>query len=531
LERRIVPFSVPSTPFAKWLPSFRSPVKRSSVQSIRALVDHVINDAGVMGIVVHMPQFHAGWATLTGLKRQFERLRQAKKRVVIWLPEGGGNRELYLCGAADEVLISPQAGFGPLGLVASVRYLRPVLDRLGVELHVEARHEFKTAMEPYLRDSMSDAQREQTDALLGAFDDQLRQAMASRGIDPDAAFSEGMISGQAAVDAGFADGLAYEDELGPRYLADEKQSFSDALQRLGLYGWRPWRPLRRPRYVAVIDVRGAIVQSKSSTAARGVVDAESITRKVRRIRKDKRAVGAVLAVNSPGGSALASDLIHREVMSLAAEKPVVAWFGDVAASGGYYIAASAASIFCEATTITGSIGVIMARPTVEAAFNKVGIVTERVRKSPHGDMLSASRALDEEEKRILEREADAYYRSFVDIVAAGRSRSFDDIEPLARGRVWSGIDAQNHGLVDAEGGLESAIADVRKRANLAPDDAKVPGLVVTTPKERIAPPWPSDASAAAHQVVADVLGMGEFLPMLQSNERHWFMAPNLPGVE
>ena len=101
-----------------------------------------------------------------------------------------------------------------------------------------------------------------------------------------------------------------------------------------------------------------------------MVDAESITRKVRRIRKDKRAVGAVLAVNSPGGSALASDLIHREVMSLAAEKPVVAWFGDVAASGGYYIAASAASIFCEATTINGSIGVIMARPTVEAAFTR-----------------------------------------------------------------------------------------------------------------------------------------------------------------
>ena len=169
-----------------------------------------------------MPQFQAGWATLTGLKRQFERLRQAKKRVVTWLPEGGGNRG-SICGAADEVLISPQAGFGPLGLVASVRYLRPALDRLGVELHVEARHEFKTAMEPYVRDSMSDAQREQTDALFGAFDNQLDRRWPAAeltlmprflGHDP-----------QAAVDAGFADGLAYEDELRPRYLADEKQSF------------------------------------------------------------------------------------------------------------------------------------------------------------------------------------------------------------------------------------------------------------------------------------------------------------------
>ncbi len=531
LERRIVPFNVPSTPFSRWLPNLRSPVKRTSVQAIRRLVDYVVDDPVVKGVVVHVQQFQAGWATVAGLYRELQRLKDANKRVVVWLPEGGGNRELYLCSAASEVWISPQAGFGPIGLVATVQYLRPVLDKLGIELHVEARHEFKTAMEPYVRDSMSSSQREQTGALLDTIDHRLRDALANRGADADAVMAAGMLSGKMAVDAKLADGLCYEDELAPKFLEGRKSTFADAFQRLRMYQSVWWRPVRRPKYVAVLDVRGTIVQSRGSRPSRGLVDAESMARKLRRIRKDKRAIGAVLAITSPGGSALASDLIHREVATLAKEKPVVAWFGDVAASGGYYIAAPASSIVAESTTITGSIGVIMARPVVESALNKIGIVTERVRRSPHGDMLSSSRPLDAAEVEILQREADSYYESFVKVVASGRKRTYDEVEPLARGRVWSGADAESKGLVDVLGGLEVAIAQVRTQHGAAADDLSIPGLVVPTPRERIAAPWPEESKAQVQSLLADALGLHELVALAQGREHHWYIAPGLPTIE
>jgi len=174
----------------------------------------------------------------------------------------------------------------------------------------------------------------------------------------------------------------------------------------------------------------------------------------------------VLHVDSPGGSALASDRIHREVLRLSEKKPVVACFGDVAASGGYYVAAPAHAIVAQPVTITGSIGVVTAKVVASELLDAIGVRTETLRTAPHADMFSASRELTDEEHDIIDRETAGFYRVFVDVVAEGRGRSAEEIDGLARGRVWSGADAYARGLVDRLGGLGDALDEVRRRTGL-----------------------------------------------------------------
>ncbi len=448
--------------------------RTSSLAAIRRLADYAIRDPRIDGVAFVLPPLQAGWSVCAGLREQIVRLRDEGKATTVLLPRGGGHREMYVASAAQHIYVAPQATITLLGLSAESHYVKPLLDRIGVEVEPFARKEYKTAAERMSRDSMSAQQREQLQALIDGHTAALLDALSERtgttASETRALFDVGVFRGQDAIDARLADGLAYEDEL-PDKLGVDRKKIIEADHYLDFKEAKLFRPLRRQPYIAVVAVKGAISESGAPTGRRA-----SIVSALRHARRDRRALGVLLWVDSPGGSAEASDLIHREVVRVKEKKPVVAYFGEVAASGGYYVAAHANAIVAQPLGITGSIGVVSARLMASRLLDRVGIRTEVLRTGPHADLFSPHRPLTEAERAIMNRELDAFYDSFVALVADGRGRPVEDIEPLARGRVWLAADAHRHGLVDELGGMDTALellkdnidAPPRLRARLRP---------------------------------------------------------------
>lgn len=465
MRPRIVEIDKPRPFFLEWIPGVAETLP-TSLTVIRELVELVAHDERIEGVVFDIPPLAAGWATCQSLRNLLVRLRAADKKVVVYLSRGGGNRELYVASAANRIVASPQGQLSPLGLGASTTYFKGLLDKAGVEVEVHRRAEYKTAAEPATRDSMSDEQREQVHALLSTIDVELRSALASReGVDDAKVasfFEDALMSAESAVEKGLIDAIGYEDEL-PTWLADDRR-VTPVVRAPRYYRWRKMRLLGRvapERIVAVVPIHGTINGAQPGT--RGGMQLATIVATLRAARRNPFVAGVVLHVDSPGGSALSSDLIHREVERLKERKPVVACFGDVAASGGYYVAASADAVVAQPLTVTGSIGVVAARLVTEPLLQKLGVKVDTIRLAPHSDLLQQPGRLDEVQAAILDREIDSFYKSFVGIVAKGRKRPLAEIEPLARGRVWSGADAMERGLIDHFGGLDVAVDQVRER--------------------------------------------------------------------
>jgi protease-4 len=463
--------------------------RAASLREIGALVDEVARDARVRGVLVTLRSFHGGMASATSLRGVLARIPEAGRELVVHLPLGADTKELYVASAATKIFVGPQVVVAPLGFATSVSYVRRALDRAGVEPEVFARGRFKSAGEQLVRDSMSDPQREQLGAVLDVFYAAVVDALAKgRKLDP--AQARALIDGapylaSEAVSAGLVDGAAYEDELPGLLFAkdgaegakgamatdakDARAAKGGASARIVDSG-RYLRTMRAPRFrplvtpgaIGVIRVHGPIA-SQSQLLQAGATD-ERVIAAVRRARSDPRVAAVVLHVDSPGGSALASDRIHHELEQLAAEKPLVACFADVAASGGYYVAAAAHAIVAQPTTITGSIGVVAVRVVVEPLLAKLGVATEVLKRGAHADTLQATRHLSDEERAAFQRELEGMYRAFVGIVARGRRRRVEDIERLAEGRVWSGQDGAREGLVDVLGGFEVACERARELA-------------------------------------------------------------------
>ena len=445
--------------------------RTSSLAAVRRLADYAISDSRIEGVAFVLPPLQAGWSVCVGLREQILRLRDEGKRTTVLLPRGGGHRELYVAAAAEKIYVAPQATITLLGLSAQSHYVKPLLDRIGVEVEPFARKEYKTAAERMSRDSMSEYQREQVQALIDGHTMALLEALSQRiGTTPEqtrALFEVGVFRGQDAIDARLVDGLAYEDEL-PKKLGlerkkKEKTGLIEADRYLAYKEAKLFRPFRRRPYIAVVAIKGAISESGAPTGRRA-----SIVAALRHARRDRRALGVLLWVDSPGGSAEASDLIHREVVRVKEKKPVVAYFGEVAASGGYYVAAHADAIVAQPLGITGSIGVVSARLMASQLLDRVGIRTEVLQTGPHADIFSPHRPLTDDERALMNRELDAFYESFVALVADGRGRPVEEIEPLARGRVWLAADAHRHGLVDELGGMDTALDRLRDSIDAPP---------------------------------------------------------------
>ena len=266
---------------------------------------------------------------------------------------------------------------------------------------------------------------------------------------------------ETAVAAKLVDGSAYEDEL-PGLLdrtSSKPRIPLAANAYMKLHRSLRFTPIFRPAIIGVIPVHGAITTAGGLSF--GSATDDRLISMIRSARTQKRVRGVVLHVDSPGGSALASDRIHHELVQLAAEKPLVACFANVAASGGYYVGAPAHAIIAEPTTITGSIGVVAARVVLGPLLARLGVVTETVKRGARANMMDPSRPFTSDEKAALQRELEGMYRAFVGVVASGRELPVDEVEKLAEGRVWTGIAAKSHDLVDTLGGFLRAVTETR----------------------------------------------------------------------
>ncbi|MBI5513160.1 MAG: signal peptide peptidase SppA [Deltaproteobacteria bacterium] len=457
------PLTELSPPAQRWLRAVRPQV---SVAGLRMLAEAVAQDDHVAGVLFELRGVACGWATAQSVRDVVGALRAAGKKTVAYLPFGASTREYHLAVACDTVLIAPQASLAPLGVAAGSTFLKGLLARGGIEAEVLARKEFKSAGESFSRDGFSEANRQQLDALLDRFQGAFLQAISDgRRVDLDRARSlvdNGPYRPSDGVRDGLVDALAYEDQV-PSHLGPKGTKVVSAPVYLRLRRALRFSPVLPAQRVGVVEVRGAIVP-QSRYAFGSVADAERIVGALRVARAVPRIGAVVLYVDSRGGSALASDVIAREVERVQEEKPVVAYFSDVAASGGYYVAAPTRAIVAQPTTVTGSIGVIAMRFLASGTLGLLGVGQETLRRGARADLMSPYRRWDEGDRAAVEREIDGFYNDFVATVARGRKRSPEDVEPVARGRVWAGSDARDVGLVDALGGLDTAIARARELA-------------------------------------------------------------------
>ncbi len=458
--------------------------KTLDLHALRRSLAWALEDDRVVGVLVTLHRFRRGTATAKSLRDLLCQVRSAGKRTCVYLPNGAGTREFYVASAAERVLVEPEARLRPLGFAVEQLYFKQALDRAGIEPDVLARGTYKTAGEPLVRDSMSDAQREQIDRLLSVNFEHLVKAIAEgRNTTVERAerwIHEGPWSAQRAVEQGLVDALCHQDEVPTRLSEgeDEKQ-----LVGIDAYARRrqvPWRALRRPACIAVIRVHGAI----ASESVRGLSSEQRFKAEVTQARENKRVKGVLVHVDSRGGSALASARMHRELSQLALHKPVVAYFGDTAASGGYMIGVAARSIVAQPVCVTGSIGVVFAMVRLGTVLERLGVRVQGVKRGERADMFSASRPLSSDERRALESELDETYESFLRTVAEGRSRKIEEIKPLAGGRVWSGLDAHRQGLVDSLGGFDHAIGQLRQ--HIGPGAERLEPVLVAPRRQAIA---------------------------------------------
>ena len=457
-------------------------MRRSRVADVLDGLRRARSDQRVKALVVKVGGRPIGLATVQEIRRAVEEFRDAGKLTVAWAETFGefsaGNLPYYLATAFDTVFLQPSGDLGLTGIAMERLFLRGALDHLGVDVQVAKRHEYKSAAEQLTERSFSGPAREATERLAESVVGQLTEAISERRrIDPAEVrklIDRGPFLAEQAHQAGLVDELGYRDEV---YARVRKQAGQDALfvhlgryQRSRALAERARRlPNPKQRHVALIYATGPIRRGRSGRGlmSGGAMGSDTISAALRAAANDGGARAIVLRVNSPGGSYVASDTIWREVVRARnAGKPVVVSMGDVAASGGYYIAMGADAIVAQPGTVTGSIGVLSGKPVLGGLLGRAGVTTDSVTEGAHSGMFGTTRPFSEEEWALVNDWLDHIYADFTGKVAAGRRMSADRVHELARGRVWTGADALANGLVDEIGGLDRAAAIARRRAGL-----------------------------------------------------------------
>lgn len=444
----------------------------ASQEALEAQITALLDAPWVEGVVVRFGDLPVPLATAFALRNQLDRLRAGGKRVLVHAAEL--NHVTYLLAtAADEIVAPESATMQVTGMAVTTTFMAEGLDRFGVRFEKLAIEAYKNAGDTFALPAMSEAQRTQYDALLDSIEHTYLDTVgAARGRAPAAVrdwIDRGVPSADEAHDLGMIDRVAYEDEV----IGERHVRYAQAARFL------PARvPPRAPNRVAVVSLEGTIVPGASRRLpvpvpmlGRALAGSETLVRALRTAERDPTTAAVVLHVDSGGGSALASDLIWRAVQRLNEKKPVVAVMGAVAGSGGYYVLTHATRVLAAPTTITGSIGVVMGKFVFEAFNARYGLNPETLRRGRFATLATSSRGWDDAERALLHRHNDAIYQRFVNRVADGRGLSPARVNEIGRGRIWSGRDALDVGLVDEIGDVAGAVALAKERAGLPPDAA------------------------------------------------------------
>jgi len=425
--------------------------------------------------------FGSGYAALKEVREALHDFREAGKPVSAYLTQAT-TKTYYLASAAGELVLDPYGMIMMPGLAAEPMFFAGALEKYGVNVQVTRVGKYKSAVEPFTRRDMSPENREEMRKLLGdIWGGLLADIGASRGLSAAqvqaAVDAEGLFRASVAKDAGLVDKVAYRDEVYDALKArtgraGSKEPFKQVT--LADYAKEAKDPAEKGRKggglslgtrgrIAIVYAEGEIVDGEGDDDE---VGGARFSRELRKLRQDEAIKAVVLRVNSPGGSASASEVIQREIRLLRTVKPVIVSMGTYAASGGYWISAYGDRIFAESTTITGSIGVFGIQFDVQRLANEHGVTFDSVKTGRFADTLTLSRPKTPEELAVLQRTVDWIYGEFVAKVAEGRRLAPERVEQIAQGRVWSGAEAKELGLVDEIGGLDAAVAHAAEKAGL-----------------------------------------------------------------
>ena len=477
-----IPEKTNDNPFAGMSIFNLKPSKKAiGLTEIRECIAKAKKDDNIKGIYMELGLNDNGLATLEVIRQSLADFRKSGKFVYAY-GEVLNQKSYYLATAADQIFINPQGGMELKGFGREIMYYKGMFDKLGIEVQDFHCGAFKSAIEPYIRTDMSEPNRKQ---LMNIYGDVYNQFITNIGKERkiDTAVLSNIINNLLAETPAkdkelklIDDALYYDqvlDKLKEKVGVDKKKDLESI--ELAKYSTTLEKSLESSNKIAVVYAEGEIVDGETEE---GKIGGESFSKLIRKLRNDEKVKAIVLRVNSPGGSALASDVMWRELMlAKKAGKPLVVSFGDVAASGGYYISCMGDRIFAQPNTITGSIGVFGLLPNAKKFFNdKLGITFDEVKVTKHGVLGGLTKPLDAEEAAFAQRNVEKTYSTFKTHVAEGRSVIRKDvggvaldttyIETIAQGHVWTGNQGLANGLVDEIGGLDEAIAYAAKKANL-----------------------------------------------------------------
>jgi protease IV len=480
------------------------PTVRSVVDALRKAAV----DSRVTSVIIRPTDTAALWGKVQEVRQAIVDFKRSKKPIVAYL-QSAGDQQYYLASACDKVFLLPTASLDLTGMANYEVFLRGALDKIGAlpdAIHVG---DYKTASNTFTEKTFTAAHREMAESLNTDMYEQLVRGIAEGRHKTDAEVRQLIDHGpylpEDAVRAGLVDDLAYEDEID-----DKVQLGRGRINTLRQHEYRSIPPtalgLNRGPRIALIYAVGLISTGVSNDSPSGqVLGSDTMVEYLRKVRADNSIRAVVLRIDSPGGSAIASDVIWREIMLTRERKPVIASMSDVAASGGYYIAMPAHTIVAQPGTLTGSIGVVLLRFVIDGTLDKLGVNIETVKQGQYADLFSPVRPFSPDERKRMAELMQATYDAFVEKAAAGRNTTPERIDAIAQGRVWTGKQAKEIGLVDELGGLERAIAIAKDRAKIAAGSEVE--LVVYPPKkslfEVVANPLGRSSDSAA---LAAVLG-------------------------
>lgn len=441
------------------------------LNDILSRIESAKEDDKIKGIYLDMSMMGASFATLQEIRNALIDFKSSGKFILSY-SEYYSQGTYYLASTADKVYLNPEGIIDFSGLSSQSVFFKHTLEKLGIEAQIIKVGTYKSAVEPFVLDKMSAANREQVSSFLGSiYSNYLDEIAASRNVPADSLFQIAnelkVETAEDAVNYGLVDATKYKDEVLAELRSYLDLDDDDKVKSVSIEKYvvnNPNQSSSSRDRIAVIYAVGNIVSGEGSDQQIG---SEKISRAIRTVRKDDKVKAVVLRVNSPGGSALASDVIWREVKLTKEVKPIIVSMGDLAASGGYYISAAADSIFAQPNTITGSIGVFGIIPNMQGFFNdKLGITFDVVKTGEFADLGSINRPLTAQEEAIIQRSVNKIYDTFTKKVADGRDKSQSYIDSIGQGRVWTGSQALEMGLVDKLGGIEDAITAAASKANI-----------------------------------------------------------------
>ena len=446
------------------------------LNDILANIKHAEKDENIKGIYLELGINPNSYATLQEIRDALEDFKKNSGKFVYAYGEVISQTSYYLGSVADQIFMNPSGAIDFKGLSAQLSFYKGTIDKLGIKTQVFYDGKFKSATEPFRMDKMSDENRLQLEEFLNSlFDENLNEINEARpkSIATYRAIADNL-SGwypSEAVKYGLIDALKYHDEVIDEMkkkcgvssdrkielvaMSDYKNSFSTSSKSNS----------SAKEKIAIVYADGTIIDGEGEGGS--YLGSKSFAESMQKVRDDKNIKAVVLRVNSPGGSAVASDVMWREIEITKKLKPVVVSMGDYAASGGYMISCNASKIYAQPNTLTGSIGVFLIVPEISGFMNnKLGITFDTASTSAHADFPSITRSFNEREAQILQDGVDSTYLHFKQMVADGRHMTVDQIEAIAQGRIWIGVKAKEIGLVDEIGGIDEAIAGAKELAGL-----------------------------------------------------------------